>query len=43
MKVILYGSEGTIGKYVKDELLKKIKTYLYQNKTKIKKVLNMKL
>ena len=38
MKVILYGSEGTIGKYVKDELLKKkIKNYLYQNKTKIKK------
>ncbi len=37
MKVILYGSEGTIGKYVKDELLrKKIKTFLYQNKNKIK-------
>lgn len=37
MKVILYGSEGTIGKYVKDELLrKKIKTFLYQNKTNIK-------
>lgn len=37
MKVILFGSEGTIGKYVKDELLKKkINLYLYQNKTKIK-------
>ena len=29
MKVILFGSEGTIGKYVKDELLKKKLTFIF--------------
>ena len=35
MKIILYGSEGTIGNYVKKEIIKKkIALYVYENKKK---------
>ena len=37
MKIILFGSEGTIGSYVKKELINKpYDLYLFENKTKIK-------
>ena len=38
MKIILYGSEGIIGNYVKKEIIKKkIDLFVYENNTKIKK------
>ena len=44
MKIILYGSEGTIGNYVKKEIIKKkITLYVYENKKKIKSNKNYKI
>ena len=44
MKIILFGSEGTIGSYVKSELLKNhYDLYLVENKTRIKRSIRYKI